>query len=356
MLKKPNYIKLLAIAFSFIIIYVLLLSILIKIEAAHPQANIKSFDDALWFSIVTLTTVGYGDLHPVTDQGRLFGSIFLIFSLGFYGVLIGQITNIMNTVKENKKLGLDGTNFTNHVVMIGWSDFGKAVVDQLVAAGRNIAIVTKEKDNVDIIHEYYSTKQVFTLFSDYNNFDLLHKVNIRESSIVFVNLHDDTEKLVYVLNMKKHYENLNFVVTLDNANLKSTFHSAGVTYTVSKHEIASKLLASYIFEPDVAVYSEEIIAYPQTDEDYDIKQFMVLENNPFKDHLYEKVFFDLKKEFNVVLLGIVKIEEGQRRLYKNPSETIKIAQGDYLIMLTNKNAIKRLKGFFAVEEGYISNF
>lgn len=343
-----------AIAFAFIVGYVLLLSILIKIEAKDPAANIKTFGDALWFSIVTLTTVGYGDLHPVTDQGRLFGSIFLIFSLGFYGVLIGQITNIMNTVKENKQLGLNGTNFTNHVVMIGWSEFGKAVVDQLIAAGRNIAIVTKEKDNIDIIYEYYSTRQVFTLFSDYNNFDLLHKINIEQSSIVFVNLHDDTEKLVYVLNLKKHYKDLHYVVTLDNANLKSTFQSAGVTYAVSKHEIASKLLASYIFEPDVALYSEEIIAYPQTDEDYDIKQFMVLENNPYKDSFYEKVFFDLKKEFNVVLIGMVKMEEGKKVLYKNPSDALKVSAGDYLIMITNKNSVKRLKKFFAVEEGYIS--
>ena len=353
-MKKPNYTKFIAIVFAFIIVYVLLLSVLIKIEEGAPGANIKSFDDALWFSIVTLTTVGYGDLHPVTDQGRLFGSIFLIFSLGFYGILIGQITNFMNTVKENKKLGMHGTSFSNHIVMIGWSEFGKAVVDQLIAAGKNVAIVTKEKDNIDIIHEYYSSRQVFTLFSDYNNFDLLQKLNIKESSIVFVNLHDDTEKLVYVLNIKKYYDNLNYVVTLDNANLKSTFQSAGVTYAISKHEIASKLLASYIFEPDVAIYSEEIIAYPQTDEHYDIKQFMVLENNPYQGQYYDKVFFDMKKTFNVVLIGIVKIENGKRTLYKNPSETMTISVGDYLIMITNKNSVKKLHKFFAVEEGYIS--
>lgn len=353
-MKKPNYIRFVAIALAFILVYVMLLSILIHIEEGHPKANIKSFDDALWFSIVTLTTVGYGDLHPVTDNGRLFGSVFLIFSLAFYGVLIGQITNIMNTVKENKKMGMHGTNFTNHIVMIGWSEFGKAVVDQLIAAGKNVAIVTKEKDNLDIIHEYYPSRNVFTLFSDYNNFDLLQKINIEESSMVFVNLKDDTEKLVYVLNLKKLHNKLHYVVTLDNGNLKSTFQSAGVTYAISKHEIASKLLASYIFEPDVALYSEEILAYPETDEHYDIKQFMVLENNPYQGQYYEKVFFDLKKTFNAVLIGIVKIENGVRTLHKNPEDTLTISVGDYLIMIINKKSVKKLNKFFAVEEGYIS--
>lgn len=353
-MKKPNYIRFVAIALGFILVYVMLLSILIHIEEGDPKANIKSFDDALWFSIVTLTTVGYGDLHPVTDNGRLFGSVFLIFSLAFYGVLIGQITNIMNTVKENKKMGMHGTNFTNHIVMIGWSEFGKAVVDQLIAAGKNVAIVTKEKDNLDIIHEYYPSRNVFTLFSDYNNFDLLQKINIEESSMVFVNLKDDTEKLVYVLNLKKLHNELHYVVTLDNGNLKSTFQSAGVTYAISKHEIASKLLASYIFEPDVALYSEEILAYPETDEHYDIKQFMVLENNPYQGQYYEKVFFDLKKTFNAVLIGIVKIEDGVRTLHKNPEDPLTISVGDYLIMIINKKSVKKLNKFFAVEEGYIS--
>lgn len=352
-MKKPNYLRLVGIALGFIVIYVLMLSFLISVESESPNATIKDFDDALWFSIVTLTTVGYGDMIPVTQTGKLFGSIFLLFSLGFYGVLIGQISTIMNTVKENKRLGMNGTNFTNHVVMIGWSDFGKAVADQLIAAGRSVAIVTKEKDNIDIIHEYYASKNVFTLFSDYNNFEYLNKLNVKESSIIFVNLNDDTEKLVYILNMKKHFQDLNYVVTLDNANLKSTFQSAGVRYTVSKHEIASKLLASYIFEPDVAIYSEEIIAYPQTDEHYDIKQFMVLENNPYKDQYYDKVFYDMKKELNVVLIGIVKIEDGKRTLIKNPEESIVIKEGDYLIMITNKKSVKKLKSFFNVEEGYI---
>lgn len=352
-MKKFSFLRIGAIVFSFLVVYAILTAILFKLESSDPNASIKTFGDAVWFAMVTLTTVGYGDLTPVTFEGRMFGSIFLLGSLGFYGVMIGQITNIMSVIRENNKLGMNGTNFSNHVVMIGWSDFGKAVVDQLIAAGRKVAIVTSEKDNIDIIREFYSKKDVFILFSDFNNFDLLEKLNIEDSSIVFINLDDDTKKLVYVLNLKKHFEHLKFVVTLDNANLKKTFQSAGVTYAISKHEIASRLLASYIFEPDVAEYSEEIIAFPQTNEDYDIKQYMVLENNPFNGQYYDKVFYEMKKDFNVVLIGIVKMEDGIRILKKNPEETITIKGGDYLIMITNKNSVNRLKKFFNVEEGFI---
>jgi voltage-gated potassium channel len=168
---------------------------------------------------------------------------------------------------------------------------------------------------------------------------------------VFINFNDDTEKLVYIINIKKYFADLNYVVTLDNGNLKSTFHHAGVTYAISKNEISSKLLASYIYEPDVALFSEEILAYAHEDDEYDMKQIVVKSNNPYAGVFYEKAFFDLKKVYNVVLIGLVKIQEGKRRLMKNPAGDIKIEAGDYLILLIDQKGVNRLKKLFHIEEG-----
>ena len=353
-MNKLNYKKLAILLALGLTLYLVMVFMLLHYEQGQEGATIDSLKNAFWYSFVTLTTVGYGDVVPITDAGRFIGSIFLMMSFGIYAILIGQISSIMNTFRENKKMGLDGTRFTNHVVIIGWTDFGKAVADQLVAANRKVAIVTNVKDNIDLIREYYNDKEAYVLFSDYNNIDLLEKLNVNEASVVFVNLLDDTEKLVYILNLKKKYPDAKFVVTLDNADLKTTFQTAGVTYAVSKHEISSKLLASYIFEPDVAMFSEEIISYAKTDEHFDIKQFKVLENNPYKDQYYGKIFYDLKKECNCILIGIVKDQNGKRELLKNPEDSIKVEEDDYLIMIMNRKAVKKLTKLFNTEEGFIN--
>lgn len=350
-MKGPNLRRIIVTIGIVLLVYGSLITVLLELESGHPNSKINSLQDALWYLIETLTTVGYGDALPVTYWGRMIGFVFLFSSFGVYGFIIGQIANVMTTLKEQKELGLGGTRFQGHVVIIGWNEFGQSVVNTLVAAGRQVAVVTKDRASISLIHEFYHDQQVFTLFSDPNNLDLLEKVNLREASIVFINLNDDTEKLVYIINIRKHYPDLNYVVTLDNGNLKATFANAGCTYAISKNEISSKLLASYIYEPDVALLSEELIAYAHEGHEYDIKEFLVRENNPLAGVAYEKAFFDIKKQSNVILFGLVRIENGKRHLYKNPESELIIRQGDYLIMLMNQGGLDRLRKIFLIEEG-----
>lgn len=350
-MKRPNYRNSLITVAVILFVYASLVALLMKLEAQAPDPKIKTLQDAMWYVMETLTTVGYGDTLPVTYWGRMVGFVFLFSSLVFYGFVIGRISTFMSTLKEQRAMGLNGTRFESHVVMIGWNDFGQSVISHLVAAGKQVAVVTKDRSSIDIIREYYQDDKVFTLYSDYNNFDLLEKANLKEASIIFINLNDDTEKLVYVINLRKHFANLNYVVTLDNGNLKSTFHNAGVTYAISKNEISSKLLASYIYEPDVALFSEEIIAYAHEDAEYDMKEFLITGDNPLIGMYYEKAFFDLKKQCNVILIGIVKLKGNQRTLIKNPETSVLIEKGDYLMMLMDGKGKDKLKRVFHIEEG-----
>jgi len=350
-MKRPNYRKVFISSLILVCVYGGLLALLLRVEAGVPQSKLNTMQDATWYLVETLTTVGYGDALPVTYWGRMIGFVFLLSSFGVYGFIIGQIANFMSTLKEQKELGLNGTNFKNHVVMIGWNDFGQSVISHVIGAGKQVAVITKERPHIDIIREYYSTEQVYTLFSDYNNFEMLEKANIRHASIVFINLNDDTEKLVYVINIKKHFPNLNYVVTLDNGNLKSTFIHAGVTYTISKNEISSKLLASYMYEPDVAFFSEELIAFAHDEDEYDMKQFLVKPDNIYVNTPYEKAFFELKKDYNVILIGLVKQINGQRKLFKNPEGDVRIEAGDYLMMMMDGKGKNKLSKLFTIEEG-----
>lgn len=165
-MKRPNYRSFLLTATAIFVVYGFLIVVLLQLEARQPGAKINTLQDALWYLVETLTTVGYGDMLPVTYWGKMVGFIFLLSSFGVYGFIIGQISNFMSTLKEQRDLGLNGTDFEDHVVIIGWNEFGQSVISHLIGAGRKVAIITKDRGSIDIIREYYSGDQVYTLFSD----------------------------------------------------------------------------------------------------------------------------------------------------------------------------------------------
>ena len=71
----------------------------------------------------------------------------------------------------------------------------------------------------------------------------------------------------------------------------------------------------------------------------------------YKDNFYEKAFYDLKKECNAILVGVAKTVDGERLLHKNPENSVKIEKGDYLLVIVNGPAVKRIAKYFGIAEG-----
>jgi hypothetical protein len=67
---------------------------ILRVEQKSSGANITSASDALWYTIVTISTVGYGDRYPVTNQGRVVGSLIIIVGVGIFGTFTGYLANL----------------------------------------------------------------------------------------------------------------------------------------------------------------------------------------------------------------------------------------------------------------------
>ena len=67
---------------------------ILRIEDDAPGANITTASDALWYTIVTISTVGYGDQYPVTNAGRVVGSMIIVVGVGIFGTFTGYLANL----------------------------------------------------------------------------------------------------------------------------------------------------------------------------------------------------------------------------------------------------------------------
>lgn len=334
-----------------ILIVILLNYLLVFVEGSDPDTSIKSFSDAMWYMIITLTTVGYGDLYPVTTFGKMIGYIFVFGSLGVLGYLISTLSSKYNIMMQEKKLGFRGTQFEDHILFIGWNEFSRLVADEIYHTSKKIAFVTVKKDEIDLIYAQFGKENTFVLFADYNNLDSLEKANVSKASAVFISIPDDAQVLLYVLDFKKRYPQPQIVVSIENSKLKETFKSAGVTYAIAKNEIASKMVASYIFEPDVANLNSDLISSSRNEIDYDMQEYEVLENNKYVGEKYINAFIDMKKVHNTILVGLSRKVNSSWKLYTNPPENEVIQEGDYLVLMCSGSSKKGIVSTFGVEEG-----
>ena len=326
--------------------------ILVWAESNVEGGAITSFSEAIWYMVVTLTTVGYGDLYPVSTIGKIIGYIYVFSSIGLLGLFLGTITNRYQEMKEYKKTGFYGTDFEDHVILFGWNEFSRMVLEGIVhIPTMRVAVVTDKKDDVELIHNQYDDDKVFVLFSDFHNKELYDKLNAQSSKMVFLSLPEDSDSLMYAINFRRQCPDIEIIVSTSKSTLKETFESAGVTHVVSKHEIVSKLVASYIFEPDVAELNLDLLDSSKTEEDYDVMEFLVADGNPYIGRNGKDLFHDLKNDMDAVLMGIRKLIDGKRLLIKNPPTSTKLEKGDYVLVMANRPIRKRLEDSFGLREG-----
>ncbi len=303
-------------------------------ELNKANANINNIADAYWYSLVTLTTVGYGDFYPVSFWGRLIGFVFVIGSLGILSYLITELNQKFKNFLHKKEMGHLGTDMENHCVIIGWNDFSKKVVSQLINSGEQICIMVDDQSKIEAIRQQFKTKKCFVILSDFTDFQNLNKINITKSKRTYINFENDNEVLVYCISLKKHFPNINCVVTIDNIELKESFQFIGIKYIIPKSEVISKFVASYIFEPSVALLTDDLITTSNSQDNLDIHQKKITKENALVNQKFNEAYITQKAKYNNILIAIHRGDS----LIKNPDNNEVIKENDILLFISNYNS------------------
>ncbi len=99
----------------------------------------RSLPDALWWSVVTLTTVGFGDISPVSFGGRLIGVVLMFFGIGVLGMFTATIAGVFVEQRMKKDRGMDSYDFEGHIILCGWNDRMQEILADLRADPRSAA-------------------------------------------------------------------------------------------------------------------------------------------------------------------------------------------------------------------------
>lgn len=98
-------------------------------QGANPA--VRSVEDALWWCLTTLSTVGYGDISPVTSGGRVVAGLSMIFGVAVLGTFAGTISSLLVELRERNVRGLRSYAMEDHFLVLGWNPKAKAAVTEL---------------------------------------------------------------------------------------------------------------------------------------------------------------------------------------------------------------------------------
>lgn len=222
------------------------------------------FGVGVWWALVTLTTVGYGDVVPVTRLGRIVGAILMLGGVLSLSLVTATVASVFIERKFRRERGLEPVKATQHILLLGWSQEGENLLDQLVKRlpqGTPLVLVNKEPpEQMETLKDLYSGKKLSYLRGDFSREEVLLKANVRQALkaiIMAERLADETaaqvdqRTLITALTLKGLNPKIRILAELLRSENRAYLERAGAEEVMVRGQYDSSLLAGAIASPGI---------------------------------------------------------------------------------------------------------
>lgn len=315
-------------------------------ERDAEGTHFRGASDVVWFLIVTMATVGYGDTYPVTSMGRVITGAFILLTLFSIGFLLTAMNDVVMEVKRMEDSGLIGTDMDGHVVVVGFSPVARSAIAELLDAGRSVAVLCESVEEVPLARRQAERGPLFVTVGDASQETLREKLNADRAVSAVIAIGDDSRNIVASLNFRAINATARIVVAVQSEALRKTLVASGATYVASPHELSGRLVASAAFEPEVARFIEDVTSGAMGGSD--LQQYPAA---PFAGTTVRA----LREKF-LELNGPLLVAVAQRRgddfvVLPNPRAELSLSADDHIVVLGDVDQNRRIRERFDIEQG-----
>jgi len=297
---------------------------------------------SLYMLVITFATIGYGDVVPVTDTGRIFTICLIIsgFTVGVYAIgkisaffVEGELSKILKQRKMNKVLD----SMKDHYIVCGYGKTGKSVLEDLLKKGLEVVIIENNTERSEKLQEIYGKKFIH-LDADATTDEALLQAGITRAKILISVLSSDAENLFVTLSAKDLNKNIKVITRVAETNSAEKFRKAGADFIVSPIEIATDRIISIATSSTDFFSFVEFAGAKEEMKDY---KFGLVEINEESD-LINKTFREanIPHRTNLVVIGCYT---STSELQVNPKADNYISLGDKLLVFGTEDQINNLR-------------
>jgi voltage-gated potassium channel len=291
--------------------------------------------DSLYMTVITLATVGYGEIREISQPGRIFTILLIFLGVGFYLYVVGNLIQFLveGRIREilgRRKLDKQINSLKKHYLVCGYGRIGRVLSRYLIQKYLNVVVIERNENRIPTLNE----DGVLYVIGEATDEKTLIKAGIRQAKGLLTVLATDADNVFLVLTARHLNPDLHIVARAVLNATKRTLYAAGADKVISPYDLGARRMAHAILRPTVIHYLE--LAFSDDDTDIHIEEYPLSE----RSRLVGVALQDsgIRSELDLI---VISIKRSDGTMLFNPSATNHFRVGDTVIAVgKSKNMLK----------------
>ncbi|MGC9365226.1 MAG: potassium channel family protein [Fidelibacterota bacterium] len=356
---------------ALMLVTILAAALVLYFENHQNPEEYRGLWDSVWWALVTIFTVGYGDIRPITIGGRLVGIFVMMSGVTLVSLITATISSIFVARKIREDQGLESIDYENHIIICGWNSKAESILETLFSLSKSrpprvILVNELPEEEINSILDRFRKQKVKFIRGDYTRNAPLERANIRDANTIILlpNLYQydalvaDEKTLLATLNIKSSYPKKKVIAFIMVAENEVHVKRAKADEVIVSDQFIDYILAGDIAEPGL---SDVINTLFNVRSDHRIAMLAIptrLVGKSFKE------LFEYFKTQQKILLGVIteiesvgisdflssdsshldafierKLKEAGRTLGEENKTVVNLNPGDDYVIQENEKAV-----------------
>lgn len=304
-----------------------------------------SWIDSLYMTVITITTVGFGEVQPLDDASKIFTVLLILFSVIIVGYALTVITEYIlsrNNLEElkQKKMQKKIDSLKKHIIICGYGRNGKQAAKKLLNYKKPFVIIEKNKE----IIEKYQSEEISFVLGNANEDEVLLEAGVDRASTLISALPNDADNLFVVLSARQINSTMTIISRASQETSYKKLKLAGANNVILPDRIGGDHMASLVVVPDLIEFIDNLSIIGQSNNN--IEEIHVNKLYNVSDNVKTIKDLDLRNKTGCSVIGF-KTSTGDYVV--NPEAETKLVPNSKVIVLGRPEQIKKLNSIYNLD-------
>lgn len=317
-------------------------TIMFVFEGTGVNEKINNYFDAIYWAVITVSTVGYGDIVPVTVEGKFVTTILIVNGI----LVIAFSTSIITTslvermeIIKQSRVENQVQKLKEFVVICGYTIMTKYLIKELLKQNRKVLIIDNDAER---LVEAKKERNLLIIDADATDSDVLNKIGVGKSVSTIIALNeDDATNLSIVLGARMLDKNIQIITLVNTQNVENKLKLAGADYTINSNQISAYVASEYIGQP-VAFEAVDLILLEE-DRSAEVDEIEIVDGMKVIGKNISLIDFS---NYNLTLIGVINRENNNEFIFNPINITYELKEKDILIVIGYRQSLKDLRTDF----------